>query len=160
MRSIPCFFHHHCSVQHVEEFLEVFNQPQNCRTLFNTWKPILEALDRHYNINQREFGSFLNALANLIVAALPILCVDLHYCKEPIAYCSFTQRTPTPVCKANAVLVPVVDPVHGPILRVKAAKPLKAGNLVGLYKSRWWIQRLLNNFNGCQNLFFSRCSAL
>ena len=130
LRSIPCFVHHHCSVQHVEEFLEVFNQPQNCRTLFNTWKPILEALDRHYNINQREFGSFLNALANLIVVALPMFGVDLHYCKEPIAYCSFPNRSATPACKANAVLVPVVDPVHGTILQVKAAISLKAGKLV------------------------------
>ena len=35
-----------------------------------------------------------------------------------------------PVCNPNAVFVPVIDPVHGPIVQIKAGEPLKAGGMV------------------------------
>ena len=68
--------------------------------------------------------------------ALPMFDADLHYSKEPIAYCTFLSVIVTPMSNPNAVLLPIVDPVHGPILQVKAVRPLKAGELVRVSKIR------------------------
>ena len=74
--------------------------------------------------------------------ALPMFDADLHYSKEPIAYYTFLSVIVTSKCHLNAVLLPIVDPVHGPILQLKATVPLKAGNLVKVSEMRRRFQRL------------------
>ena len=139
----------------------MFNQPQNCRRLFNTWKPIVEALDRHHNTNQRQFGCFMSALTDLIGISVPMFDADLHYCKEPIGYCTFIYASVTPICKPDAVLVPVVDPVHGPILQVKAAAPLNAGELVRILKySKYTFRSAKLIQKSMEDTAFSRCLSL
>ena len=128
--------------QDADEYLEWFHQPQNCRKLFNTWKPIHEALDRNFNTNQRQIHIFMSSLSSVMVASFSLFDEDPHYSKEPIAYCAFKDIVAAPVGKANAVFVTVVDPVHGPILQLKAAVPLKAGNLVRVFKMHGRSQRL------------------
>ena len=130
------------SEQDAAEFLETFHQPQNCRKLFHTWKPIHEALDRNFNTNQQQFSVFMISLSSLIVSLFPQFDVDLHYSNEPIAYCTFKDIVAAPVGKANAVFVTVVDPVHGPILQLKAAVPLKTGNMVRVLEMCERFQRL------------------
>ena len=130
------------SEQDAEEYLEWFHQPQNCRKLFNTWKPIHEALDQNFNTNQRQFHVFMGSLASVILQFFPLFAVDLHYNNEPIAYCSFKDIVAAPVGKPNAVFVTIVDPIHGPMLQLKAAVPLKAGNLVRVFKMHGRSQRL------------------
>ena len=58
----------------------------------------------------------------------------LSFCQEPIAYCLFADlyKTTTPSGMPNAVFVPVVDPSHGPIVQVRAVRPVKAGEQVVL----------------------------
>ena len=54
-----------------------------------------------------------------------------HHSKAPIAYCSFLNKTMyNPVCNPNAVFVPVIDAVHGPVVRVQALRLLKEGERV------------------------------
>ena len=130
MWSMPCFIPESLSKQNAEQCLKLYHQPQNCRKLFNTWTPIVQALDRHHSTNQRQFGCFMNALTDLIGISMPMYATDQRFSQEPIAYCTFLNKTATPFCVANAVFVPVVDPVYGPILQVKAVRPVKAGEMV------------------------------
>ena len=131
---MPCFLPEFVAEQHAKPFLDSFDEPEKCRRLFKTWKPILEALDRHQNTNQRQIGYFMSSLTDLIAMALPMFDVDLRYSKEPIAYCGFLDVSAAPMCNPNVVLVLVVDPIHGPVLQVKAVRPLKAGELVRAVK--------------------------
>ena len=145
-----CFFPKCLTDEKTKYYLERFHQPQNCRTLFDTWKPIVEALDRHYNTNQRQFGCFLQAIADLIGMALPMFDAELHYSKEPISYCTFLNVIVIPMSNLNAVLLPVVNPVHGAILQVKAVRPLKAGEMVRVFKIRGIKNtRLHSSFRFC-----------
>ena len=126
--------------QEAEQCLKLVHQPQNCRKLFTTWKPILEALDRHFSTNIRQFAGFVRAVTDLIGVALPVFAANddtrVKFRREPVAYGSFlnlyktTMYTPSSV--PNAVFVPVVDPVYGPILQVKAVRPVQAGEKVKL----------------------------
>ena len=131
---MPGFIPEDISVQHAKQFMELYHQPQNCHELFNTWKPILEALDRYHSTNQCQFGCFMNVLTDVTKTSMPLYDAGLCYSKEPIAYCAFLEVNATPICTPNAVLVTFVDPVHGPILQIKAAAPLKAGEMVIVFE--------------------------
>ena len=111
----------------------MFNQPQNCVKLFSTWKPILEALERHHTTNIRKFNGFMYAMYELIMASIPMFDSNRRYSKEPIAYgflAGWNINCFSPVCNPDVVFVPVVHRIFGPILQVIAAKALKAGDLV------------------------------
>ena len=67
---------------------------------------------------------------------MPVFTGERQFSPEPIAYCMFPnlQQITVLFCVPNAVFVPIVDPVHGSVLQVKAVKPLKAGQQVKLTK--------------------------
>ena len=68
------------------------------------------------------------AMGELVGVSMPMFDSSFHHSKAPIAYCSFLNKTMyNPVCNPNAVFVPVIDAVHGPVARVKALRPLKEG---------------------------------
>ena len=130
MASAPCAY---CPQQRVVDFLESLHHPQHCYQLYKAWKPIVDALDQYHNSDVQKFAIFVDTLDDLIDISMPIFGAGLRYSKEPIAYWTFLKQTAfNPVNIPNSVLIPVVDPVHGPILQVKAVKPLKTGERVHL----------------------------
>ena len=132
-----------------EKLLLRYHQPQNCRILFDAWEPIVTALNRHYRTNLHQYAEFISFMNEVGRITLPIFNRDLHYGEEPIAYCAFLMNnTVPPTCNPNAVLVPVLDPVHGPILQLKAVKPLQAGELVN-YKRYYSRFEFKTEGNGC-----------
>ena len=133
---MPSIVEEYLSEQKAEQWLVLFRQPPNCRKLFRTWKPILEALDRLHNTNVRQFGCFMQAMTELAATSMPTFAGERQFSPEPIAYCMFptVEQIITLFCVPNAIFVPVVDPVHGSVLQVKAVKPLKAGQQVILTK--------------------------
>ena len=125
----------HISEGHAQYWLTLFNQPQNCRKLFNTWKPILEALDRLYNTNVRQLVIFMQSMTELISTCLPMFEGNGQLSREPIAYCMFVslQMLTKPFSRCNTVFVLIADPVHGCMLQMKAVRPLTAGDQVNIH---------------------------
>ena len=117
-----------------EHWLTMFHQPQNCRRLFTTWKPILEVLDRRLNTNVRQLGCFMHSMAELISTCLPMFEGNDRFSQDPIAYSMFEmlRRLTTPFSRPNAVFVVMADPVHGSILQMKAVRPLTARGQVNI----------------------------
>ena len=118
-----------------QQCLTVYHKPQNCRELFDTWKPVLEALDRHHNTNDRRFGCFMNAM-------LFYPNSKSGFSTQPVAYCTFLCKMTKPSCRRSAVYVPVIDPVNGLTLQIKAVKPLEAGEMVSTVKTKQcWVTK-------------------
>ena len=135
MPSVPRLMPEWAIQQRGEEAVEMFHQPQKCRQLFEMWKPLVDALDQHHDNNVRKFGCFMQTMGELIMISMPMFDSGLHYSKEPIAYCTFLNKTMhSPVYSPNAVFVPVIDPVHGPVARVKAVVLLEAGDMASTVK--------------------------
>ncbi|GAU87341.1 hypothetical protein RvY_00210 [Ramazzottius varieornatus] len=116
--------------------LKLFDSIANCKAVFLSWKPFLEAVDHQFGCraSPSQSGQFMSALADMKGTAFPVYPPGNQKYNEkyngnaPIGYGTFQFKTAIPLCKRNIAFVTVVDPMLGPVLKTKAVRPLKAGD--------------------------------
>lgn len=115
--------------------------PDGCIGLFQAWKPLVQALDDHYNACLRQKGVLMQALNELIAGVVSVYphsfrletsFYDNARCSIGYAHFSIPNSIASPLCKRNVVLIPLTKVSSGPLLEIKAVTPLQAGQKVSL----------------------------